>query len=353
MLWAGGRVKYLRPEGNTVMTQNRRDFINSSIAVTLLTISKASAQGGQPRRIGIVSTGFNDEFEACFLQALKDDGWEKQPTSLRPIHVHGPINAAYGGSTGHSALRNAVRAHVMTNGVHLIVAAGGNVTQASAWEELSNIKRPFVYLSGRLPQTPAPPPPPGKYCGVVLNTSAQYSDAVKKFGRLGIDPSAVWLVQNRNSEAAFLDGEYNDWVLNIKNNNRFLFFDPPLQANNAAQYPSEVSKLRSSSPAPKGIVVSPDSYFRLTADAFTNAMNSGSPRIPICYPFKDFNPSLPDFPLPNVATLSSANSSDQNNAYYQLGDRAADVLNNSTVANTIPSMQLDSKIWDGSAWAIV
>jgi hypothetical protein len=343
----------MRPEGNTVMTQNRRDFISSSIAVTVLTVSKASAQGGQPRRIGIVSTGFNDEFEACFLQALKDGGWEKQPTSLRPIVVPGPINAAYGGSTGHSALRNAVLAHVTTHGAHLIVAAGGNVTQASAWEALINIKRPFVYLSGRIPQTPMPPPPPGKYCGVILNTSAQYRDAVKKFGRLGIDPSAVWLVQNRNSEQTFLDGEYNDWVLQIGNTNRFLFFNPPPQANNAAQYPSEVSKLRSLSPTSKGVVVSPDSYFRLTAEAFMNAMNSVSPRIPICYPFKDFNPSSPDFPLPNGATLSSANSSDQSNAYYQLGDRAADVLNNSTIANPIPSLQLDSKIWDGSAWAII
>src|SRR5262245_62959125 len=122
MLWAGGRVKYLRPEGNTVMTQNRRDFINSSIAVTLLTISKASAEGGQPRRIGIVSTGFNDEFEACFLQALKNNGWEKRPTTLKPIVVHGPINAPYGGSTGHSELRKAVRTHVRGNGVHLVVA---------------------------------------------------------------------------------------------------------------------------------------------------------------------------------------------------------------------------------------
>jgi hypothetical protein len=349
-----GSRKYLRPEGNTVMTQNRRDFINSSIAMTLLTISKASAQGGQPRRIGIVSTGFNDEFEACFLQALKDDGWEKQPTSLRPIVVPGATNAPYGGSIGHSALRNAVRAHVTTHGAHLIVAVGGNITQASAWEALINIKRPFVYLSGRLPQTPMPPPPPGKYCGVVLNTSAQYKEAVKKFGGLGIDdPSTVWLVQNRNSEESFVDGEYSDWVQQIGNTNRFLFFDPPPQANNAAQYPSEVSKLRSSNPSLKGVVVSPDSYFRLTAEAFTNAMNSFSPRISICYPFKDFNPSFPDFLLPNRPTLSSANSLDRNNAYYQLGDRAADVLNNSTVANPIPSLQLDSKIWDGSAWTTI
>jgi hypothetical protein len=336
------------------MTQNRRVFINSSIAMTLLTMSKASAQGGQPRRIGIVSTGFNDEFEACFLQALKDDGWERQPTSLRPIVVPNPINAPYGGSSGHSGLRNAVRAHVTTNGAHLIVAAGGNITQASAWEELINIKRPFVYLSGRLPETPTPPPPPGKYCGVILNTSPQYADAVKKFVGLGIDPGAVWLVQNRNSEEAFLDSEYKDWVLKIGNTNRFLFFNPPPQENKAAQYPSEVNKLRSSSPAPQGIVVSPDSYFRITAGAFTNAMNSISPRIPICYPFKDFvNPSSPDFLLPNGATLSSANSSDRNNAYYQLGGRAADVLNNSTVANPLPQTQLDSKIWDGSAWATI
>jgi hypothetical protein len=335
----------------TVMTQNRRDFIKSSTAITLtlLTVSKASAEGGQPRRIGIVSTGFNDEFLACFLQALKDDGWEKQPTSLRPIVVPNPINAAYGGSTGNSALRRAVRTHV-GNGAHLIVAVGGLITQVSASQQLVSVQRPFVYLSGRLPQ---PPTPPGKYCGVVLNTSEQYTIEMIQRG-LGInDPSAVWLVQNRNSETAFLNGEYNDWVLKIRNANRFMFFDPPPKANNAAQYPSEVNKLRASSPTPTGVVVSPDPYFRITAVAFKNAMNSVLPRIPICYPFKDFNPSSPDILLPKGAMLSSANSSDPTNAYYQLGDRAADVLNHSTVANPIPPIRLPSKIWDGSAWIAI
>jgi hypothetical protein len=65
----------------------------------------------------------------------------------------------------------------------------------------------------------------------------------------------------------------------------------------------EVSKLRSRTP--KGVVVSPDPFFRLTAPAFASEMKTGLGNIPICYPFKDFPLSGTDFLLPRGAMLSS------------------------------------------------
>jgi hypothetical protein len=73
--------------------------------------------------------------------------------------------------------------------------------------------------------------------------------------------------------------------------------------------------------------------------------------VPICYPFKDFNPSSPDFLLPNGATLSSSTTTDPNTAYFQLGIQAATVLNNSSSGNPIPTNSISSKTWNGMSWA--
>jgi hypothetical protein len=324
------------------MTQNRRDVIKSSIAITLLTVSKASAQGARPRKIGIVhSTGFVSEFEACFLQGLYEGGWEKHPaaTPKKPVNIL--IKTARGqygpGPGGHKGLRKAISDHGQ---VDLIVAAGGLVSQASANEELTSSPWPFVYLSGRVPPIASKD---GKFCGVVLNTSARYPNAVSMLP----DVDGAWLVQNFNSETK--NAEETDWRNNIGNTNIFRFFEPPPQQNDENLYLSEVNRLRTLKPTPTGVVLSHDPYFRATASTLKTAMaNLG---VPICYPFKEFNPSGRDFLLPNGAPLSSIDASDRTNAYFQLGDRAADVLNNAIDEDhPIPRTQLQSKIWNGAAW---
>jgi hypothetical protein len=338
------------------MTQDRRDFIKSSAAITFLTVSKASAQGAQPRKIGIVhSTELSDEFKGCLLAGLKSQGWEEQPTNNKPINVPSPKNAAgqYGGTHGHTPLRNLVRGHVAGGGVHLIVAAGGGVSQASASDEIPNDAVPFVYLSGR---SPAPPSSPtnGKYCGVILDTSAQYANAVN--GWSGVTPAGVWLVQNFNSEMAA--AEYNDWpsIVGSGNSNRFRFFEPrpnPVD-NDENLFNQEADRLLASIAAGQiltGVVVSPDPFFRLKASQFKTAM--ARLKVPICYPFKDFSPSPPDILLPSGARLSSTTYTDSGTAYYRLGLRAAAVLDNASAASPIPTSSLKSEKWDGSMWAVV
>src|SRR5436190_9457938 len=132
---------------DVVMSQGRRDFIKATTtAITLLTVSKASAETAT-RLIGFVhSTQLGNEASQCFLEGLKYAGWQ-QGSASKPIRlIPKEANAQYGGTHGHAAIRALVRQH---GRVHLIVAAGGVASQRSALEELSG-PIPFVYLSGRI-----------------------------------------------------------------------------------------------------------------------------------------------------------------------------------------------------------
>jgi hypothetical protein len=326
------------------MTQDRRNFIKSTTALTFITVSKASAQ--QSRTIGIFhSTQFDQEPLDCFKAGLASVGHSWQPT----YNNEGEAKGQYGGSHGHSALRGFIH----NKHVDLIVAAGGVASQMSALEELVNI--PFVYLSGRAP-TPPSSTANGQYCGVILNTSAQYSNA---FASLGISADDVWLIQNYNSDMT--PGELADW--GYKRYSFRLFESSPSSpidnpnpnSTPAVQtaFANEWARFARLYPGvqPKGVIVSSDPYFRLTAQSFKSAMKTAlGTNVPMCYPFKDFNPSSPDFLLPKGATLSSSTTTDPNTAYFKLGIQAATVLNNSSSGNPIPANSIPSQTWNGMSW---
>jgi hypothetical protein len=337
------------------MSHNRRDLIKSAIAVTLLGVSKASAQPARkPRRIGIVhSTELDDDSEACFLEGLRSQGWDKQ-IKLRDYEAKGE----YGGTHARDRLKKYIRLH---GKVDVIVVAGGVASRTAALEELATVQIPFVYLSGTA-ATPASSTANGKYCGVILDTFARYKGAIDELARQGADASKVFLVQNFNS--LMTADEQTLWRTLIGATNRdFRFFDPattstpttPVDNNaSAAALAGEVAKLKAMDP--KGVVVSPDPFFRLNAGDFRDAMaNLNTPSIvPVCYPFKDFMPfsSPRDILLPNGAQLSTSSSDGaeiRKTAYYQLGLRAADVLDN-TVQTAIPTATMYSTKWDGSTW---
>jgi hypothetical protein len=135
----------------------------------------------------------------------------------------------------------------------------------------------------------------------------------------------------------------------------FLFSNPkidnPDPSNARSAYLGEVLKLKSQNPTPIGVVVSADPYFRTTAQDFTFAMTALMPGIPVCYPFGDFSLSSSDIYLPHAPVLSSSvNAADANTGYFQLGERAADVLNNSTDTQPVPPTKASSKywFWDGT-----
>jgi hypothetical protein len=132
------------------MMPNRRGFVLSSSASILLTVTKASSQEA-PRKIGLVhSTGFTDEFMTCFLQALSDKKWGTS-AGEKPISHNPPTSAAakYGPGVGHGALRTAIKAH---GNVHLIVAAGGLMTQAAAYDHSFRVLERTGALDGGVDQ---------------------------------------------------------------------------------------------------------------------------------------------------------------------------------------------------------
>jgi hypothetical protein len=347
------------------MSQNRREFLAASIGV--LTVTKAAAQGaapaaGPPRKIGIVTgISFDLEFQACFLAGLADDGWQPPP-SAKPIifpnppggHNPGQANGKYGGTQGRTVIRKLINDHTRGN-VHLIVVAGGLTAQTAAFEELQSVNVPFVYLAGHFPAPLSPgaaPPPLGKYCGVNLNYSERHFDAASALAHGG-DTSSIWLVENGNSDMAIL--ECTDWQRDLNNNCFFFFSNPridnPDPSNARSAYLSEIINLKAQNPTPTGVVISSDPYFRTTAPALVDAIKNLLPNVPVCYPFKDYElrPGL-DILLSKAPSLSSDTPSDPKNAYFQLGKRTADVLNNSTANNPIPSTKRPSKMWDGSQW---
>jgi hypothetical protein len=332
-----------------VMTQNRRDFIKSSTAVTLLTVSNASAEPAAQavnRKIGVFhTTKISDQEWGCFKAGL---GSSWQPTK------EGEAGGQYGGTHKHAVLAS----YIHKENVDVIVAAGGVTSRLAASEELAAIQVPFVYMAGMAPDPPdtASSTTNGKYCGVILNVSRQYDTALtNNFFSMGIDKTDVLLIQNYNADMT--PSELALWGYNYPS---FRFFeasvpiDNPNPNNNTAVqngFNQEWARFQRLYQKPKGVIVNPDPYFRLTAQAFKNALQIALPNIPVCYPFSDYGPfTLPEFLLPGAPILSSSSTTDTNNAYYVLGARTADVLNGLSSGVPIPPNKIDSMIWNGSGW---
>ena len=84
------------------MNPNRRDLIKSSIAITFLTVSKASAQGIH-KTIGVVTSiklKKTDEEWLCFTAGLNHDGWQETGGGAKQVILPNPKEAQgqYGGS---------------------------------------------------------------------------------------------------------------------------------------------------------------------------------------------------------------------------------------------------------------
>jgi hypothetical protein len=276
------------------MNPNRRDLVKSSIAITFLTVSKASAQSN--KTIGVVTTiklKRPDEEWQCFVAGLNADGWYETWGGAKHVILHDPTGAGgnYGGSFNTNFLRGLIAGH---GGVDLIGVVGGVISRVAASQELTNI--PYVYLSGMAPSDPSTSPPTplptaiaGKYSGIILNIPALYAAA--RTALSSSHPENVWLVQNNNS--GMTPAETCAWRDGFTSDRDFRFFEPapgappPPPDNNASQFGTEVGKLtaKMAGTNPTGVVVSPDAFFRMEKTAFTTAMTSGL-NVPICYPLR-------------------------------------------------------------------
>jgi hypothetical protein len=103
---------------------------------------------------------------------------------------------------------------------------------------------------------------------------------------------------------------------------------------------------------PRGVIVSPDPFFRSEAQAFKDAMTTDAGlNVPICYPFKDFplRTSPADQLLAGGAVLSTTSTVQTEilqTAYGQLGAQAGAILDT-------PAQLIKSKRWESGAWSEV
>ena len=300
------------------MNLDRRDFIKSSFAFTFFSVSKASAQA--PKMIGVVTSirlqPNGDEMQ-CFAAGLASLGWLTTGSGPKRVNVPAPKEALanYGGTHKLEKIKDAIRAH---GPMDLIAAAGGVASRRAASAVLSSPNKPYVYLSGTAPSLASQA---GKYCGVILNMATLYPAARVRLVGTPADAEDVWLVQNNNS--MMTPAEVDDWQTGFRDDRDFRFFEVPTPQDNpvgnpATAFAQEAAKLAAKNP--KGVIVSPDPFFRMEAQAFATAMGAAL-NVPVCYPFNDFPRRRPPSPPRGGTSAGAGTAADHATARVTDGRR--------------------------------
>jgi hypothetical protein len=271
----------------------------------------------------VTSTSFGSNNAACFNQGLLSS-LGTLPTILGPF----PGNGSYSNAFLRGLIRTAVNNSPRPD---LIVAAGGLVMAQAAAQELGPSDPKFVYLSGdALSGSPI-----ASAGGVNMNNPGE--DKVRKEmltdPPFNVDPGKLYLIVNSHAPMSRSDGQ--NWPPS-----KIAYFfnglpnNPP--GDPTAALTTEFTNLSGSNPAPAGLVISADPYFRLWRTAFTAVLGNIVP-VPVCYPFKDYLDAINNQPTkPNIANSqalelprlnNSANNNDPNTAYFQLGRQAGRFLN--------------------------
>jgi hypothetical protein len=334
------------------MSESRRHFIKGSLALSLLTVSNASAQAG--KQIGIVHSatwGDGDPLEACFKQGLEDQNWT--PTSgrraaergssrrairpLKPVRyryefVQGQYGGQYGGTFGQDGIAAAIK---KLGTVDLVVAAGGNISAQAAAD--ANVK--FLFLIGVMPPNGFGA---GALGGVNLDTASQgqHQARINAFTSIA-DKSKIYLVQNYNS--AMADQEAKTWQ-GLKAGPIIQFFkagNPSLK--NPADVKDAIAASINNIPADaQGIVISADPLFRdLKVRGHLAKACSNLKGVSVCYPFKDYVASHPGATWLGPPLASTNSAEIKNTAYYGLGVKTGKYLNGN-------GGNVGTSTWDGT-----
>jgi hypothetical protein len=285
----------------------------------------------------VTSTTFGGRNKACFESGLASSSNGKTEAVILP-----PFQSL--GIYDQSRLRESVRkAANYDRRPDVIVAVDGHEMAKAAALELQEQDPKFIFLSGDAlgGKTVA-------LAGGVNMNAAGVNDVrttlLKKNPK--VKEESTYLVVNNNSPtwlndarawppsrvARFLHG-----VANPENKRT-------TDADN--HFVAEFEKLAKREPAPTGLVISSDPYFRHWRTAFTIALAAKLP-IPVCYPFQEFvdasagnkdnSVALDSPPLNN-----STRDSDETTAYFQLGKQ---------VGRFIAGVQdVGVVTWNGSEW---
>jgi len=342
------------------MKKGHKDSIKKSARIGALAQSGLAAKkkAAATKKIGfVVSTRDQPYHLLAFLQALKDQGWG--PTKAKVVWAS--ADGRYG--SARDELQNHAKKHIRRNNVDMIVAAGGLTTAIAVAKAIDAVGQPrlqFVYLIGRSPLAPETEAAAffssrHKAGGVDQNIPAQNE---RNFQQLKNQPgstvtaTSVGLVVNDNN--AMTKPEVQQWTAN---GHQFVY---QVQGNNEQQVPRLLQRIKQG-PQPAGLVVSSDPYLRSVGPEFDmqlRAESGGGFAGWVCYPYQEYldqdpTPSLRSIKSDFTPQLATDDPTDSKSAYYQLGIKAAKLLDELDKPGKKPDDELPDVgivTWNGSDW---
>src|SRR5262245_8858776 len=205
------------------MKGSRRDFIKTSTALSVITVTRAVAQA-DPKKIAlVVTTNKKDKHEAAMLRALSDYRWH--PRHPDDKHANGKYDKIKDDAKD------------VYDKVDLIVAAGALPAAIAVATVLKEQKSstPFIFLIGRYPQSASGDDADAadlfnsknKAGGVDMNVPAQLENNFKQLrDDHGVSIDKVGLILNRSNP--FSIPELTAWqgITGIPNQppNRFIYY---------------------------------------------------------------------------------------------------------------------------------
>jgi len=315
------------------MNESRRDFIKGSLAISVITVSKATRTQAAPakKRVAlVVSTKKKDNHEAAFAQALSNFHWH-------PVRNDKHADGDYG------KIKN--DAGNVASQVDLIVAAGGLPTAiavATALREGSSAT-PFVFLVGRYPRSASGYDAAAadlfnssnKAGGVDQNVPAQNQSNFKLLkDNHGVAIDKVGLIVN--DQNPITTPEVAEWR-NITDSGkqpdpRFIYHLATNDANGVKKLFDDIRN--TTAPRPDGIIVSSDAFLRSVGnvDFDKELRDAGGGNFPgwACYPYKEYVLDTAGVTKgvysPYTPELAAPAATNPNTAYWQLGLKAVDAL---------------------------
>jgi hypothetical protein len=312
------------------MKESRRDFIKASLAVSVITVSRATTQAAPAKKkqiAFIVSTKKKDTHEAAFAQALSTFHWD--PDHPNDKHEDGDYAKIKGDAKN------------LAKQVDLIVAAGGLPAALAVATALKEDKSdtPFVFLVGYYPQSAGGDlddlfTSSNKAGGVNQNVPAQNENNFKLLrDDHGVAIDKVGLIVNDKNPITTPEvAAWKNITDSGKNPNPDFIYH--LKSNDATGLKTLFDDIKNTKPGPPdGLVVSSDAYLRsLGNDDFDKQLrDAGGGKFSgwVCYPYQEYVAatganSVYSRSTPQLATLYPT---DRNTGYWQLGQKAVDALN--------------------------
>jgi hypothetical protein len=291
------------------------------------------------QHIAIVSsTTFGGRNKACLESGLAFSlGGKTENAILAPLQSFGICDQ----SKLRESIRNAVNSDPRPD---LIVAIDGLEMAQAAASELQEQDPKFIFLSNDALE--------GNTIALAggVNMNATGVDDIRKDALRKAHPDiqdeGMYLVVNNNSPI---------WLKDARNwppSRVARFFHGVANPENKRttdadnHFIVEFEKLAKRKPAPTGLVISADPYFRHWRTALTMAIAEKLP-IPVCYPFQEFVDASAGNKGNNVALdsprLSNSNrDDDETTAYFQLGKQVGKFVSGMRDVGVVT--------WNGSEW---